>query len=75
MRTSPMVPFLIAMFGDIGFDHPGKYGLSFDHLIYLAIAYVVLSLEGLVASYDSYKLIGMILFDGVFHVVVFINTN
>ena len=66
---------MIAMFGDIGFDHPGKYGLSFDHLIFLAITYAVLSLAGLVASFDNYKLIGLILFDGVFHVVVFMNTN
>lgn len=63
------------MFGDIGFDHPGKYGLSFDHLIYLAITYAVLSLAGLVASFDSYKLIGMILIDCVFHVLVFMKTH
>jgi len=25
---------LVIVFGDIGFDHPGRYGLDFDHLVF-----------------------------------------
>ena len=41
---------MIAMFGDIGFDHPGKYGLDFNALISLSILFIVAALCVLVIS-------------------------
>lgn len=36
------------VFGDIGFDHPGRYGLDFGHGIILAVVYVLSLLFGLI---------------------------
>ncbi len=32
---------IVILFGDIGFDHPGKYGLDFGHFILLAIGFII----------------------------------
>jgi hypothetical protein len=32
---------LLVLFGDIGFDRPGRFGLAFDHLLLFAAAFVV----------------------------------
>lgn len=37
---------LVMVFGDIGFDHPGRFGLDFDDLAKLAIVYVFAALYG-----------------------------
>lgn len=37
----------IVKFGDIGFDHPGAYGLDFDHFVMIAIVYCALLLTGI----------------------------
>jgi hypothetical protein len=39
---------LAFFFGDFGFDHPGKYGLSFNHFILLAMAYCSCVIAGLI---------------------------
>jgi hypothetical protein len=38
----------VLLFGDIGFDHPGKYGLDYDDLINLLFFYMACLLVGLV---------------------------
>jgi hypothetical protein len=43
----------IVTFGDIGFDHPGRYGLDFDDFLLLAALYVVVSVVTIVASLIS----------------------
>lgn len=35
----------VLAFGDIGFDHPGRYGLDFDHLVLLVFCQSVLTLS------------------------------
>ena len=42
---------LVVVFGDIGFDRPGRFGLDFGHLVYfLAPVWCVATLGGLVLS-------------------------
>jgi hypothetical protein len=41
---------LIFVFGDIGFDRPGRFGLAFDHLLILAAVYLVALLLGIASS-------------------------
>ena len=42
---------LVVVFGDIGFDRPGRFGLDFGHLVYfLAPVWGVAALGGLVLS-------------------------
>lgn len=38
----------VLVFGDIGFDHPGRFGLSFNHGIYFTVIYSVSLLLGFV---------------------------
>jgi hypothetical protein len=38
----------VLIFGDIGFDHPGKYGLDYDDLIKLSFFYMACLLVGVV---------------------------
>ena len=38
----------VLIFGDIGFDHPGKYGLDYDDLINLLFFYMACLLAGVV---------------------------
>jgi len=40
----------LLQFGDIGFDHPGKYGLDFNSLILICIVYAVALIVGLARS-------------------------
>jgi len=40
----------VLWFGDIGFDHPGKYGLSFNHAIALMIGYCLALIAGIAFS-------------------------
>jgi len=40
----------IFAFGDIGFDHPGKFGLDFDHFMILMGLYLVALLAGILRS-------------------------
>jgi hypothetical protein len=44
---------VIVTFGDIGFDHPGRYGLDFGDFLLLAALYVVVSVVAIVASLIS----------------------
>ena len=41
---------LVLETGDIGFDHPGKFGLDFGHLLLLLYLQAVLWLAGLVIA-------------------------
>lgn len=45
--------FFVIRFGDIGFDKPGRYGLDFDALFYLAIIYLCLLLFGTIRGASS----------------------
>lgn len=36
----------VFIFGDIGFDHPGRYGLDYDDLVKLVVFYVACLLAG-----------------------------
>ncbi len=49
----------VIAFGDIGFDHPGRFGLSFGHLLWLGAVYVIALLFGVIraAKARSTKLI------------------
>ena len=38
------------MLGDIGFDHPGRFGMSFGHGIVLSVLYVIALVGGLICS-------------------------
>ena len=40
----------VLLFGDIGFDHPGRFGMSFGHGILLSALYVIALVSGLVFS-------------------------
>ncbi len=40
----------VICFGDIGFDHPGKYGLDFDDFILIGLVYAASLILGLVLS-------------------------
>ena len=40
----------VLMFGDIGFDHPGRFGLSFNHGLFFTISYIVALLSGLACA-------------------------
>jgi hypothetical protein len=42
--------FFVIVFGDIGFDHPGRFGLSFHHFILFCAAYVGLFGVGIVLA-------------------------
>ena len=45
-----LLVFMIFVFGDIGFDHPGRFGLDFEDAILLFIAFVFISLFGITIS-------------------------
>ena len=45
----------VILFGDIGFDFPGRYGLDFDHFIVLAFFLVMLLATGLAWSWKRRK--------------------
>ena len=36
----------VLVFGDIGFDHPGRFGLSFNHGIFFTVSYLVSLIAG-----------------------------
>ena len=40
----------VVMFGDVGFDKPGRFGLDFGHLLLIAAAEVALSIALVVFS-------------------------
>ena len=40
----------ILIFGDIGFDKPGRYGLSFDHGVLFTLSYCIALLAGLASA-------------------------
>ena len=47
---------LVVVFGDIGFDRPGRFGLDFGHLVFfLAPVWCVAALGGLVFSLRAGK--------------------
>ncbi len=39
------------LFGDIGFDKPGKYGLDFSALVVVGVVYVIALLSGIVVGF------------------------
>jgi len=45
----------VLLFGDIGFDHPGRFGMSFGHGILLFALYVIALVSGLVFSCTKRK--------------------
>jgi hypothetical protein len=52
---------LLAMllFGGIGFDHPGRFGLSFDHWILLSVGYVLTLIVGVVLAFTRKQWIAL----------------
>ena len=47
---------LVVVFGDIGFDRPGRFGLDFGHLVlFIAPAWCVAALGGLILSLRAGK--------------------
>jgi hypothetical protein len=40
----------LLQFGDIGFDHPGKFGLDFDDLVLICVVYGIVLIAGLACS-------------------------
>ena len=54
-----LVAVAAILFGDIGFVHPGRFGLAFEHLLLLAGIYVVALLTGINASAKARR-VGMI---------------
>ncbi len=40
----------VLTFGDIGFDHPGRFGLSFNHGLFFTVSYFVSLLAGFVIA-------------------------
>ena len=53
---------LVFIYGDIGFDHRGKYGLDFGHFIILSILFVFISFVAIAMAGESGKpwLIGVV---------------
>lgn len=43
-----LVSLSVLVFGDIGFDHPGQYGLDFVHGVILAAVYFISFLSGVI---------------------------
>ena len=41
---------LVVMFGDIGFDKPGRFGLDFGDLLLIGCLWLVASITGLVTA-------------------------
>jgi hypothetical protein len=55
---------LVLAFGDIGFDHPGRFGLDFGHFLLIAGLYLVALVAGGVLAVRGkawYALLGQIL--------------
>ncbi len=48
--VSQFLLLAVLMFGDIGFDHPGRFGMSFDHGLFLSFLYLVALIAGLLNS-------------------------
>ena len=47
---------LVVVFGDIGFDRPGRFGLDFGHLVFfIAPAWCVAAIVGLIRSLRAGK--------------------
>ncbi|KAA1257413.1 hypothetical protein LF1_52620 [Rubripirellula obstinata] len=62
---------LILMFGDIGFDKPGRFGLDFDHAILLIAISLLALLSGLIAVYIARSLLsGLALLASAFLVIL-----
>lgn len=43
------------MFGDIGFDKPGKHGLSYDSFMAISALYIIALIAGLVLSIKKHQ--------------------
>lgn len=43
----------IVVFGDIGFDHPGRFGLDFGHLLLLGVLWLVTTVLGFVFAWQT----------------------
>jgi hypothetical protein len=67
------VAFLVLVFGDIGFDRPGRFGLDFGHMLLLAVIWFVASCVGFFAAFKAWQLgWGMLLLGAVFVQVVWV---
>jgi hypothetical protein len=42
--------FGVVLLGDVGFDHPGRFGLDFEAFLILGILYLVLLASGIVIA-------------------------
>jgi hypothetical protein len=43
----------IVALGDIGFDHPGRFGLDFGHLLLLALLWLLATMLGFVFAWKA----------------------
>ncbi|MEO2036326.1 MAG: hypothetical protein ABGZ35_29990, partial [Planctomycetaceae bacterium] len=50
-----VVLLAVLLFGDIGFDRPGRFGMSYGHGILLSALYVIALISGLACSYVKRK--------------------
>jgi len=50
-----LVSLVVLIFGDIGFDHPGRFGLSYEHGLFLSLVYGGALLAGLGLSFKRKK--------------------
>lgn len=57
----------IVALGDIGFDHPGRFGLDFGHLLLLALLWLLATMLGFVFAWKARSL-GLLTIQGALSV-------
>jgi hypothetical protein len=65
-----ILALLVLMFGDIGFDKPGRFGLDFGHLLILAALWFVAVCSGFIAAWKMEGSVVVLLQVGAFVVAV-----
>ena len=50
LTVAQVLLMVVLLFGDIGFDHPGRFGMSFGHGILLSVFYLISVGFGIVYS-------------------------
>ncbi len=63
----------IVEFGDIGFDHPGRYGLDFGHFLLIVAIWALLSVGGIVIGIATrrFAFAGVVLLNGLLQAAIF----
>lgn len=51
--STQLVVCLVLLFGDIGFDKRGRFGLDFDHLVFIGVFQLLLFVTGFVIATRS----------------------